>query len=215
MAAPEASAGAAEEDIEAPVSKSKAATSSKASDAAQQEPTEDASAKQNSKIDAAAIDTKAEEKEGEPASAVASKKAEAPAAAAVSDKKQQDEVPVEKICDSLSETVKASIPSTENGPAAIASNESARDAPIAGTSTNSAKQPVADLQAVKSLAGDSVSAASKAEKDKPEEKPAASKALDAAAPQAAANVSAAPQVDVLGSVEVAAPLQVVCFLRHR
>jgi len=212
MAAPEASAGTAEEDIEAPVSKSKAATSSKASDAAQQEPTEDASAKQNSKNDAAAIDAKAEEKEGEPASAVASKKAEGPAAAAVSDKKQQDEVNVEKICDSLSETVKASIPSTDNGPAAIASNESARDAPIVGTYTNSAKQPVADLQAVKSLAGDSVS---EAEKDKPEEKPAASKALDAAAPQAAANVSAAPQVDVLGSVEVAAPLQVVCFLRHR
>ena len=173
-------------------------------DPLQQEPKKETSTKQAQQANTVALDTETEDAEGElkaeqSASAPSDTKPEAPAAPAVSDPKPvapapaavSDEKPDEK----------------SNKRARKASIGTAADTSMA-KSSDVAKEPEAAKHAIKHLAGDSIPAPHMPQKEELKEEPTAIPAHPAPPPQAAADDSAAPQVDVLGSVEVAAPLQV-------
>ena len=89
---------------------------------------------------------------------------------------------------------------------ALAAADKSGNSADEGTITKAAEEEPSD--AIKNLAGDSVPAASKGKQAEQQEKAKQPEKAAAAPQQALASDSAPPQVDVLGSVELAAPLQV-------
>ena len=177
-------------------------------DAAQQEPKEEPPTKQAPEASTAAADVEPKVAEGglkeeQPASVPSEKKPQAPAAAAeaaVSDKEPEAPAPV-AVSDEKADGESKDV--AKDAATGIAADTSA------GKPSDLPQKPEADKQAAKHLADDSAPAPSKPQKEQLEWEPAAAAAQPAAPPQFAADVTAAPQVNVLGSVEVAAPLQVM------
>ena len=191
-AGPEAVPGGSKEDVEVPQPAGKANENHVPADAAQQEPKEETSTKQADQASTVALDTESKNAEGDfiekrAATPVSHKEPEAPAAAATLDEK-----PDEKSKYGHEEAI-----------AGTAADKSV------GESKVMAQESDLDKHAIKHLAGDSAPAPSMPQKKQLTDEPAATTAEAAAVPQAAADESAAPQVNVLGSVEVAAPLQVM------
>ena len=179
------------EDVEGQQPAGKTDGSQVPADATQQEPKKQASTKQAQQASTVALDTEAKDadrdlKTEQPASAPSDWEPEAPEAPAVSDEKPDE---------------KNNIEAKEASTGTVADKSVAKSSDVA-------KGPEVDKHAIKHLAGDSVHAPRMPQKEKPKEEPAATPVQPAAPPQAAADDSAATQVDVLGSVEVAAPLQV-------
>ena len=191
-AGPEAVSGGSKEEVEVPQPADKANENHAPADAVQQELKEGSSTKQAEQASNGALDTKPKVAEGDikekgAATVVSDKEPEVPAAAITSDKK-----PDEK---------------SESGPQGVIAGTAADTS--MGKFSNVAREPESDKHASKHLAADSASAPSMPQNDQLTEEPAGTAAQRTALPQAAADDSAAPQVDVLGSVEVAAPLQVI------
>ena len=206
IAEPEAVADGSKGEVQVPEPAGKADESDVPADAAQQEPKAEPATKQAPKASTEGADLKPKDAEGDlkekqAASVPSDKKPEAPAAAAaaVSDKKAEAPAPA-PVSDEPDGGSKNAVTDATAGTAADTKVEKPSDLP---------QEPKADKQAAEHPAGDSAPAPSKPHKKQLEWEPAAAAAQPGAPPQFATDAAAAPQVNVLGSVEVAAPLQVV------
>lgn len=173
-------------------------------DALQQEPKKETYSKQAQQASTVALETQPKDAGGklkaeQAASAPSDRKPEAPAAPAVVDPKPEAPAPAAASDEKPDGNTKSRARKASTGTAA--------DTSVA-KSSDVAKEPEAAKHAIKHLAGDSIPAPRMPQKKELKEEHTATPEHPAPPPQAAADDSAAPQVDVLGSVEVAAPLQV-------
>ena len=204
---PEAASEGNKSDVHGPAGK--AVDSDVAADAAEQEPKNETSTKPADQASNATRKGNAKEAEGElkeekAPSLAAGKKPETPAT--VADRKPDAEKAELKTSKPVSEGTEGNLRGTKAGPEA-ATTGAAADTSVAN-SRGIAPESESNKHNSKHLDGVSLPGPSSAKKSQLAEAPAATTAPAAAPAQAGADDSAAPQVDVLGSVEVAAPLQV-------